>query len=194
MPAISKNLGPIAAMIIGTTAPTNKKLLWFDTNGGQQRTKFWNTNTLQWENLYRDFDTVPTNGSGNLLTSGSIYNALQSIGFIYFTQVAHGFVKGDILRFEDITGFVKALADTSAHARMVGMVSETINADVFKMVVSGYVSGLSVGLGLIAGTTYFLSGTVAGKLSITPGDISKPCVQTLSNTDLIFVNGFGLDV
>lgn len=193
MPPIIKNLGPVAAMIVGTTAPTNKKLLWYDDNSGQKRIKFWNTVSLVWEKLYRDFDSTPTSGSGNLVTSGGIYDALQNVGLVQFTQVAHGFAKGDILRYNG-TDFIKALADTSENARMVGMVSEIITANTFKLMVSGYVSGLSLGLGLVAGTTYYLSDTVAGGLIAVPGTIPKPCAQTITTTSLIFVNGFGLDV
>jgi len=193
MPPIIKNLGPVAAMIVGTTAPSNKKILWYDDNPGQKRIKFWNTVTLVWEKLYRDFDATPTSGSGNLVTSGGIYDALQSVGLVQFTQVAHGFSKGDIIRYNG-TDFVKALADTTENARMVGMVSEVVNANTFKMMVSGYVSGLSLGLGLVAGTTYYLSDTIPGRLATVAGTIPKPCVQTITTTSLIFINAFGLDV
>ncbi len=192
MPPIIKNLGPVAALIVGTTAPTNKKLLWYDDNVGQKRLKFWNILTSTWDKLNRDFDSTPTSGSSNLVTSGGIYDALQTMGLIQFTQVAHGFVKGDILRYNG-TSFVKASADTSENARMVGMVATIIDANNFRITVNGYVSGLSIGLGLVAGTTYYLSDT-PGTLSTAPGTIPKPCAQTITTTSLIFINAFGLDV
>ncbi len=194
MPPIIKNLGPIAAIIISTTAPVNKKILWYDDNIGIKKIKFWNTVSSLWEVLNRDFDSVVTNGSSNLVTSGTIFTALQTIGLIQFTKAAHGFVKGDILRYDSGTGFEKALADTSQNARMIGMVSEVINANSFRLIVNGYLSGLSGGLGLVAASTYYLSDITPGTLSLLPGNIVKPCVQTLTNTDLIFINAFGLDV
>lgn len=192
--ATSKNLGQIAAILIQDTAPTNHTVLWFDTRVSFMFLRYWDTISSSWLPLNRNFDNAPTNGSNNLLTSGAIYNAIASLGLLQFTKATHGFVLGDILRYDASSGFVKALADTTDHARMVGMVSGVPDENTFILVVSGYVSGLAASLGLQAASTYFLSDTVAGKVQLTPGAVSKPCVQTLSSTSCIFVNGFGLDV
>jgi len=190
--AEEKNLGQIAAVWIGNTAPTNKKLLWFDDRPAYKFFRYWDILASDWLQLHRNYDSAPTSGSGNLLTSGTIYTSLASLGLIQFTKVGHGFIVGDIVRYDDANGFVKALADTTENARMVGMVSRVVDADNFGIVVSGYVNDLQTEL--TPGDTYFLSDTVPGGLSLHPGNIVKPCVQTLTATSCIFVNGFGLDV
>lgn len=194
MPPITKNLGQIAAVLIQTTPPANQKLLWYDTNPAYQFLRYYDRIASAWLPLFRQFDSAPTNGSTNLLTSGSIYNAFASIGLLQFTKAGHGFLVGDILRFDASSGFVKALADTTADARMIGMVSGVPDANTFILVISGYVSGLDPALALTPASTYFLSDTVPGKFQLTPGIVPKPCVQTLTNTSCIFINAFGLDI
>lgn len=98
------------------------------------------------------------------------------------TQAAHGFVHGDALRLEGST-YVLALADSPAHAEVVGLVSAVTNADKFVLAIGGLVPGLS---DLTPGAVYFLSDTVPGGLTtVEPsaaGSVSKPLLVADSST------------
>lgn len=51
----SRNLGQVAAMVFGTTEPTNKRVLWYDesvTSGCP--IKYYDLTTKQWELLKED--------------------------------------------------------------------------------------------------------------------------------------------
>ena len=121
-----------------------------------------------------------------------------------YTQTAHGFVVGDVVRMT-LTGTVKALAADAAQAEAVGVVSEVRTANTFVIVNKGYVSGMSgprnlieTGLTYSAGQVYFLSGTTAGKMISDPdvapttklsyGQIRKPIFLATSETDGYIVN------
>jgi hypothetical protein len=45
----TKNLGQVASLKRGVTPPTNVSLLWFDTNTGVNKLKFYNSDTSSWE-------------------------------------------------------------------------------------------------------------------------------------------------
>lgn len=47
----TKNLGFARAIVSSTTAPTNTKMIWYDSNPSQLKHKIYNTQTLQWEPL-----------------------------------------------------------------------------------------------------------------------------------------------
>lgn len=89
------------------------------------------------------------------------------------TQNSHGFSNFDLVRLNG-TSYVKAQADTAEKAEVVGMVTES-TANTFKLVMQGYVSGLS---SLTADEVYFLSASSAGAYTNTEpsssGQISKP--------------------
>jgi len=91
------------------------------------------------------------------------------------TQTSHGFVVGNVIRFNG-TDYVKSQADSGGNSiNTLGLVSEVIDVDTFKLRVIGYIDGLS---GLTPGLTYFLSDTVAGGLTAdeptATGSVSKP--------------------
>jgi hypothetical protein len=110
------------------------------------------------------------------------------------TQTSHGFAVQDIVRFNG-TSWVKAKADTTQDAEVVGIVSAVADANHFTIVYEGYVSGLS---GLTAGTTYFLSDATAGLLTSTEpssiGSISKPLLIATTTTAGYFFNWRGIVV
>jgi len=106
-----------------------------------------------------------------------------------FTQTSHGFLVGNVVEYSGGT-FQKALAVQGRNSEIIGWVSEVIDANTFKLVLNGYVDGISE-LTLLANTTYYLSSTVAGGLTsiepTIPTTISKPILTTLTNNDaLIF--------
>lgn len=91
------------------------------------------------------------------------------------TQVAHGFVVGDVLRVDGTDVYAKAQADTEANAEVVGIVVAVADVDNFSLLSVGWLDGLS---GLTAETVYYLSPTTAGALTATEpttsGQVSKP--------------------
>lgn len=105
-----------------------------------------------------------------------------------YTQNSHGFAAGDVLYY---TGSVwaKAKADTEATAEVVGIIELVPTVNTFVLVTQGYITGLS---GLVAGTTYFLSGTTAGALTstepTTSNYISKPILVALDSSVGVFIN------
>jgi len=106
-----------------------------------------------------------------------------------YTQNGHGFNFGDIVAYSG-TSFIKAIADGTQDAEVVGLVSDVPDVNTFTVVFSGYIEGIS-GLTLSASTTYFLSISVAGALSSSDTEvfdtISKPVLTTLTDNEaLIF--------
>jgi len=127
---------------------------------------------------------------GEFSSSSSIADRIEKT----VTQNSHGFSVGDILSFNG-TSYVKAKADSVSNAEVVGIVSSVVDSNNFKLVYSGYVSGLS---GLTAGEVYFLSDSTAGALTstepTTEGSISKPVLLAISNTEGIFINFRGIEI
>ena len=99
-----------------------------------------------------------------------------------FTQASHGFVVGDVIRFDGTTWY-KAQADSAEHAEVQGVVRNIVDANTFKLVTDGLIEGLS---GLTPGSVYFLSETTAGAVSTTEpsnfGEVSKPVYFALTST------------
>lgn len=110
-------------------------------------------------------------------------------------QTAHGFVVGNVVYFNGVI-YVKAIANATATAELVGMVSAVAGADNFTLTTGGYVSGTAQVL--FPGIVYFVSTVVAGLLQSTdpsvPGLISKPCFIADSTTSGYFFNMRGLIV
>lgn len=73
------------------------------------------------------------------------------------TKTAHGFIVKDVLTLNG-SGILVKVTDPATQQR-IGIVSDVIDADTFKLALAGYVSGLS---GLVAGTKYYAqaSGTI----------------------------------
>jgi hypothetical protein len=110
------------------------------------------------------------------------------------SQAAHGFTVGTILRF-DGTAYVKAQADAEANAEVIGMVSEVINPNSFRLVSEGFVSGLTA---LTPASTYRLSTSTAGAMQLAAptqnGQIDKPVFNALTATTGYFIQSRGLAV
>lgn len=99
-----------------------------------------------------------------------------------FTQIGHGFSVGDVVRFDSVSDWVKAQADTGANADVFGVVS-VVAGNNFTVVSDGNIAGLS---GLTAGAVYYLSASTAGVLTDTEPDpesyVSKPVLFAYSAT------------
>lgn len=67
-PITTKNLGQVQAIFIGTTAPSNIAMLWYNTNVGENRHYYYNTITLVW--------TLLTSASGNKVFTNATTRAL----------------------------------------------------------------------------------------------------------------------
>ena len=109
-------------------------------------------------------------------------------------QAAHGFALSQILRFNGSI-YVLAKADVPADSEVVGIVSHVWDANRFTLLFFGKVTGLS---GLIAGSVYFLSPSVAGLLTTiepsTNPQVSKPLLIAVSATDGYFFDWRGMTV
>lgn len=110
------------------------------------------------------------------------------------SQVAHGFSVGHILRFNGAS-YVRALADTAANARVIGMVSLVLDADRFVITQEGFITALTIGTPLVAGTRYYLSPSTLGTLtSVAPsnvGEVVLPLFDAVSTTSGYFSSNPG---
>jgi hypothetical protein len=107
------------------------------------------------------------------------------------TQAAHGFAAGEALYYDGST-WVKARADAISTAEVLGIVESVPNVNKFVLVYQGKITGLS---GLVAGSVYFLSSSVAGSLTtVIPSSdvVNKPLLVAQSTTDAVVVNWRGL--
>ncbi|MCK9544420.1 MAG: hypothetical protein M0R03_20570 [Novosphingobium sp.] len=94
------NLGLIAAIYVGTTAPTNKKLIWIDTGETPNVHKWYNTTSGSWESfLYStliDNITIKKDVDGKLYVDVSTIPELQvsdgSVTLAKLADVASGTV------------------------------------------------------------------------------------------------------
>jgi hypothetical protein len=114
-----------------------------------------------------------------------------------YTQATHGFSVGEVVAWSG-TSFIKAIADGSQDgAEVVGFITEVADVNNFTAVFSGYIEGIS-GLTLSGGSTYFLSTTVAGGITVndteTLGTISKPILTTFTNDDALVFQYRGFEV
>lgn len=98
------------------------------------------------------------------------------------TQLGHGFSVGDFIGWSGGT-YNKAIADGNYDGEFIGLVTEVVDVNNFKVTQSGYVTGLT---GLVTNTTYFLSDTTAGLISSTEpstdGSVVKPVLIADSTT------------
>jgi hypothetical protein len=98
-----------------------------------------------------------------------------------FTQATHGFVVGNVLRY-DAGAWVLAQADVPGNSEAMGMVSAVPDVNNFTITYSGRINGLS---SLTVDTVYFLSPTVAGAFTATDPVsplVSKPIFYATSTT------------
>lgn len=110
------------------------------------------------------------------------------------TQATHGFSVGDLLRMSGTT-YIKAQANNSTNAEVVGIVSTVVDVDNFILTTNGAVSGLA---GLTAGSVYFLSDSTAGAMTTTEPTtatyISKPVLISDTTTSGFFYNFRGIEI
>jgi hypothetical protein len=115
-------------------------------------------------------------------------NTISSLGGerIYKTicQTSHGFSVGQVVGFSGCT-YNKPIATGTYDGEVLGVVSKCFNADCFELTQAGFVSGITVGGGLVINNTYFLSASVAGCLTAceptTPNYLSKSMFIATSN-------------
>jgi hypothetical protein len=69
----TENLGQIAGLHIGTVAPTNTKMLWYDDNGGQKIVKYYDVGTTTWKAFDGVGVYVPI--AGGTMTGPLVLNA-----------------------------------------------------------------------------------------------------------------------
>lgn len=127
-----------------------------------------------------------------LANAGALAVAAGAVDSV--AQTGHGLVAGDVVRLSG-TNYVKAQADTEANAEVVGIVLTVPDADTFTLRSSGLATGISgddASNPLSPDDVYYLSATVAGKLTSTEPTISKPVLVASSTTAGWFVNYRGL--
>lgn len=109
-----------------------------------------------------------------------------------FTQVAHGFVLGNWVRF-DGANFVLAQANNAVNADVVGIVAAVVDANQFVLQFAGFVSNLVPVL--VPGTVYFLDPAVAGGMTavvpVVPGQIRKPLFIAYATSAGFYLNYMG---
>lgn len=110
-------------------------------------------------------------------------------------QQAHGFVVGDVLRDSSGT-WVRAQANTPPNSEAVGIVSEVVDDDSFRLASPG--SYISEGLNVTPHTLHFLSPDVAGQFTTTeptiPTQVRKEMLWADSSTSGYVLNTLGVVV
>lgn len=102
---------------------------------------------------------------------------------VLVNQTGHGFAVGDALFPSGTNAYTKAIA-TAANTAQLVFVFEVVDANNFILTSFGYVpistANHETGAAFVAGTTYFLSASVAGKLTdmepIASGQVSVRCL------------------
>lgn len=107
---------------------------------------------------------------------------------VLVSQASHGFSVGNVLKRSG-SAYALAQADSAANAEVMGIVSVVVDANSFRLLSHGRVTGLS---GLTDGVVYFLSDSSAGALTATEptttGHVSKPLLVAYSTTAGWFYN------
>jgi hypothetical protein len=171
------------------TANTGAATINCNSLGAKTIKKRYNSDLATGDLIANQIINLVYDGTNFQLTSvyGSVGDNINST----ITQAAHGFVAGDILRFNG-TIYVKAQADSAANAQAIGIVSAVVDVDNFTITLSGKVTGL---VGLTAGVVYFLSPLTAGLLTSTEptgaSQISKLLFIADSTTSGYFINSRG---
>jgi len=131
---------------------------------------------------------IDFNSAFNELVSGGTANILSVSE--NFTKVSHGLSVGDVVKHDgpNPEDFSKAQTNLPENSQAVGVVS-IVNGDKFTVVYLGKISGLS---GLTTGVN-FLSDSIAGGLTSTEPNISKPIIFATSSTEGIVMLERGMD-
>ena len=130
-------------------------------------------------------------GSSLLLKGGTSNpkNLVESIS----TASPHGFVVGDVVRFDTATSlWTKAQANSAENSEVAGVVSAVTNATEFDITYSGYISITS--LAGVTSPVLFLDSTAAGGLTASPpsaiGMVVKPVLTKTSNGSGYIVSNY----
>jgi hypothetical protein len=111
-------------------------------------------------------------------------------------QVAHGLVLGNIVRLNG-GNFIRAQADSTVNAEVVGIVASVIDADSFVLQFGGLVTNLNTAgyAPLVPGTVYFLDAAVAGNLVVVPpavvGQVRKAILVAYTASSAFWQNYLG---
>lgn len=108
------------------------------------------------------------------------------------TQIAHGFVAGDVVRMDATAVYVKSQANNDANQEVTGYVNSVLDANTFILVTEGFITGaIPVNT---EGKMYFLSPAVAGIMTptetTTPGEISKPLMMIIDSGNLGYFHNY----
>ena len=99
------------------------------------------------------------------------------------SQASHGFAVKDVVGWNALGCYTKAIADGTYNGEVLGLVTKCYNANCFDLTQGGYFTGLT---GLIASCTYFLSDVTPGLLTTTEtttvGHIDKSVLIATSTT------------
>ena len=113
-------------------------------------------------------------------------------------QITHGFVLGDVIGYNG-SQYVKVSSSTALTIEPLGMVSNIIDVNNFRITYSGYIDTTGIytynGGALLAGDLYYLSSTSGKITSVDPislVDVSKPILATITVTSGIVLQYRGL--
>ncbi len=123
--------------------------------------------------------TIATTGTG----SGEV---LQKT----FTQAAHGFTVGQVLKSSGVDGeFALAEGDVAVNADVIGIVTSVPTVNTFVLTCQGYEIVSVLPGGAVTGDNLYLSDSVAGALTLidpaianVPGTISKPLGTVINDS------------
>jgi len=104
-----KNLGQVQALWIGTTAPVNTTMLWYDINVGVRLHKYYNSETSLWEPFIINTATEPLFRSGSTI---EIHYSTDHFELIDGSLTIKANVLADVtppFPISDITGLQSAL-------------------------------------------------------------------------------------
>ena len=151
------------------------------------------TNLLNLRSISGTSNITATLNGDTVLLSGTTVSSERIDKDIF--QTGHTFLVGDVVGYTG-SSYFKPVATTTG-GEPLGIVSAIIDTDNFTIVYQGYIEGLSgvtatTNTTLSAQTVYYLSPTVAGKLTpdqtITQDDVVKPMIITLTTDDANVVN------
>lgn len=107
-------------------------------------------------------------------------------GVLTISQVAHGFVFGDLLYIEDSTGIWKKAIASDPNKTCDAIVSAVYSVNSFQVTTSGYVNGV-FSPSVTIGKQYFLSDAAAGAyVDVEPLYISQPVFKAINTNQILF--------
>lgn len=126
------------------------------------------------------------------MATNNAANIAAITGTRIISQAAHGFAIGNVLYLVGGT-YTLAIATSLAASEAMGIVIKVVDVNTFIVQYNGVVQGLA---GLTAGSTFYLSPSSAGALTITqpvtPTQIIKPLLVADSTTTGYWINLSGI--